>query len=383
MIFEYQNYNYCINCDWLQYSVKLAFPNDVELECPEGYRLEILPGNNIFRNRAILWRCSDSAKFLTLLWSPYSRKISSSIMTVQCANMLLYCGGIHESYRLLQEIVPCYFNSMGRIDICCDFVAGDAELKVLRGLWDGSIYVQGKSEGSTFWHSSNSDEGRFTHCMSWGSTSTEIKVKVYNKSREIGISAANPDGEKPWIVAEWKRAGFDVEKVWRCEFSMKSAGLLGWLDKLITLDDVCSHEWLSDVFLSLYNSRFICRKNMGLRKGHKNLDEKIRLIVLPTTEESTSERLRWKGSEKTPSATSEQITLLRRLMSVLELPAVSMNWDVFESVATSIMAACEGKGITSYFSHAYGKMPYDYLQEYAQSVGEGKFDVIPSPNMDI
>lgn len=381
MIFDYSNYTYVCSCDWLQFSVKLAHPESVELICPEGYRLEILQGNNVFRHRAILWRLCDSAKFFTILWSPYSRKIAADIMTCQVANMLLYSDGVHECYRLLQEVVECYFNSMGRIDICCDFQANDAELAIIRELWTGECYVQGKSEGANWWHSSNSDAGRFVHCMNWGSKSSEIKVKVYNKSREIGISHDNPQGDKPWIVARWQHAGFDVNKVWRLEFSMNSSGLLTWKKEVIGLDQVSNGKWLTDVFLSLYGTRFIVRQNLGLRHDHKNNDPVKSLLVLPKFDKG--ERLKWRGGEEEPTATSSQITLLRRLVATLDMPAVSCSYELFESLADSILSLCSGKGITSYFNHAYGAMPLDYLQRKFDSVGGGCVEVIEEPNRDI
>lgn len=379
MIFEYLNHTYCVNCDWLQFSVIIDNPETLELECPDGFRLEILPGNNVFRHRAIVWRVSDCAKFMTLLWHPYSRKIKSRIMTCQIHNMLLYQAGITQAFSLLQEITPCYFNSMGRIDICLDFQAEEYELKVIRELWEGSCYVQGKSEGATWWHAANDERGRFVHCLNWGSTSSEIKVKIYNKHRELGICDKFPDGDKPWIVSEWNRAGMDKNKVWRIEFSLKSSGQLEWNGKAITLENITQGEWLIDVFTTLYNGRFICRQNLGLRKGHKNNDPIVRLLVLPNDDI----KLRWKGSEKETTATSEQITLLRKLMSTIELPAVTCSYDVFEPIANSIIALCEHKGVTSYFQHAYGRLPYDLLSERAEEIGGGIREVIPRPNQDI
>lgn len=302
-------------------------------------------------------------------------------MTCQVGNMLLYSDGIHECFRLLQEVVECYFNSMGRIDICCDFQTGDAEMAILRELWTGECYVQGKSEGANWWHTANTDEGRFVHCMNWGSKSSEIKVKVYNKSREIGMSKENPDGDKPWIVAKWRHAGFDVDKVWRVEFSMNSSGLLNWKGEVIGIDQVSNGKWLTEVFMSLYATRFVIRQNLGMRKGHKNEDPIKSLLILPKVD--TTERLKWRGSEKESTATTEQITLLRRLVATLEMPAVNCSWEVFEPIANSILSLCNSKGITSYFTHCYGEMPLNFLQQKADLIGGGCHEVIAEPKRDI
>lgn len=379
MNFEYLNATYCCNCDWLQFSALLENdPDQVEVFCPEGFRLEVLPGNNIFRNRAILWRLDDGEKFLTLLWNPYSRKLKRRLLTCQLANLLLYNDGVTMAYRLLQEITPCHFNSMGRVDICMDFKVSDYELKFIRKLWDGSYYTQGKSEGSEFWHSSNEDRMRFVHCLSWGSKNSEIKVKLYNKVRELGVCKELPMGSKPWIVNEWKMAGWCPKDIWRLEFSMGSAGQLQRDGKSITLDDVKSPSWLLDTFLSLYHSRFKVRENYGLRKGHKNGDPERVLLQLPPS----STKLKWRVADD-PQLTTERITLLRKLMSTFDLPIVKTDVPIFETMANSVLQLCETKGMTGYFATCYGDTPESYFDRMYANIGGGCFEVTPSPNMDI
>lgn len=379
MVFSYADTNYCIACDWLQYSVRLQNANDVQLQCPAGFRLELLQGNNIFRNRAILWR-SDGLKYLTLLWSPYSRKIKADIMTAQVANPLLYQGGIMASFRLLQEIVPCYFNSMGRIDVCMDYELDDFRAKLIRGLYAGNYYVQGKREGSDWWHSTNDAAGSFPHCLSWGSPSSEIKVKTYNKSRELGVSRETC-GEKPYISASWIDAGFDVEKVWRLEFSMKSAGQLRWLGKHIVLEDVCSSSWLLSVFLSLYNRRFVIRHDSGGRLNHHNDDPVVSLLNLP----GSTEMLRWtEGSEYSEKyVPNSRITALRKVVAMLDSDVCRPSRDVFEIMANSLYSLLDERGMRSYFSHAYGCDVDEWISERWEHCGEGIEEVIAEPNCDI
>lgn len=374
MITEFQNYRYCVNCDWLQFSVRLRDGESPELVCPEGFRLEILPGTNIFRNRAILWRCSDGAKVITMLWGPYSRVIDKAIMSVQVANMILYSGGVHWAFRLLQDVVDCEFNSMSRVDICCDFEVTKFEQMFIRRLWIGDYYVQRKSEGAVWWHAKDTTGGRNVHCLNWGSCSSEIKVKLYNKSRELGLDVSRgTSSEKPWISREWERAGFDVCRVWRLEFSMTGSGQLLWEGKRISLDDVASGDWLFRVFCSLYHSRFVCRVAGRGLVGHKNLDPRVSILVLPKGDE----RFEWIDTADEPTASSEQIATLRRLVGTLEMPAVRANNTLWDSVATSILRVCESKGLRGYFGRVYGMDVDDWLQQAANDTGEGRFEVIP------
>lgn len=381
MITEYvinnNKYTYCMNCDWLQFSVRLENPENVELECPEGFRIEIMQGNNNFRNRAIVWRLSDSSKWLTLLWSPYSRVIKPWIMTVQLGNMLLYKDGIQSAFRILQNIVPCSFNSCGRLDICCDFQANTFEMDVIRCLWQGSMYVTKKQAGSEFWHSNNSNDGRFVHCLSWGSKNSEIKVKLYDKTRELGVTPNNSHYEKPWIVNQWQSAGFDIQRVWRLEFSMQSSGQLRWNGETIKLNDIASSGWIMSIFIQLYHKRFIIRRNEGGRNGHHNEDPQVILLVLP----KTSDSLKWSGSQTDETTvSSEQIKLLRKLMSIIELPAVKCDDDMFNNLAKSILDLCEHRGITSYFCHCYGDTPMNILQNMFNEGGSGIKHMIAKPN---
>ncbi len=377
MVFNYKNTNYCLACDWLQYSVHLENAKNVELSCPVGFRLELLQGNNIFRHRAILWR-DDGLKYLTLLWSPYSRKIKEYIMTVQVANPLLYNDGIMTSFRLLQSVVPCFFNSMGRLDLCIDYELDDYRAKLIRGLYEHEYYVQGKREGADWWHLTKDKLGSFPHCLNWGRPSSEIKVKTYNKSRELGITE-NGCGEKPYISARWIDAGFDVTKVWRLEFSLSSAGQLRWHGKPIGLEDVSSSKWILETFLSLYTSRFIVRYDEGGRCGHRNNDKVVALLNLP----KNADKLRWTASENVGYVPNARVTAIRKVVGILDSDVCRISKDVFEVMANTLYTLMEERGMRGYFSHAYGCDVDEWISERWEACGTGTHEVIAEPNCDV
>lgn len=373
MITNYLGKQFVCNVDWLQFSVLTRSADDLELVCPEGFRLEVLPGNNIFRNRAILWRL-DGLKMFTILWSPYSRLLKPNLMTCQVSNYVLYKSGIKMCFNLLQQVCECEFNSMGRLDICLDFEVSDYEMMFIRKLWTGEFYVQRKSEGAVWWHATDKVGGRFCHCLNWGSCSSEIKVKLYNKSHELGLDVSQgTSSEKPWISDEWKLAGIDVQKVWRLEFSMVGSGGLLWKQRTISLDDVTNPDWIWAVFSSLYWSRFRCRKAGRGLVGHKNMDDVVVLLCLPPV----GVRLEWKSNGDDETATSEQIATLRRLVGTLDMPAVRANDSLFDSIAGSILTICNCKGLHGYFGRVYGMEVEDWLQAQATTTGGGIHDSIP------
>lgn len=383
MNFDYLGHKYCCNCDWLQFSLLCGEEYEPELTCPDGFRLEVLPGNNIFKHRAILSRCSDGAKFFTLLWCPYSSRLKSNIMTCQIANYCLYSSSINMCFNLLQQVVDCAFNSMGRIDVCLDFEVSNYELMFIRSLWIGEYYVERKSEGSSFWHSTNDGIGRNVHCMSWGSKSSEIKVKIYNKSRELGISNDNPMGDKPYIVEEWIRAGMDINRVWRMEFSICSSGQLRWNDdedgqKVITLEDVRNQTWLLQLFCKMYESRFVCRRDAGLRNGHHNNDPRVQLLVLPPADVV----VKWKDVAEDACST-EEITLLRKMMNSLEMALPVANDKVFARMAEVIFELTSTRQMENYFVKCWGDTPQVVLQRLYDAAGEGIREEFPNLSRSI
>lgn len=371
---------YCLNLDWLQYSV-LLHEKEPEILCPEGYRVELCPGNNIFANRALVYD-GRGAKVLTLLWQPYSKVLNPLIMTVQVANEYLYMSGmgVKWAHELVQQIVECTFNAVGRFDVCLDWVASEKRLQFLRHLNSGHYYVQRKSEGSMWWHeiSKNNFQHQQLHCLSWGSKKSEIKVKIYNKSREQGVINGDSEPEKPWIVAEWRNNDMDISQVWRLEFSFSGAGQLRWNNKTITLENLQDDTWLVGVFLECYHDRFVTRINQGhARDGHKNNDTRVYLLQLPIGGKSLS----WSTNENKQHEIPPAITLLRAMMRQLDNPCIMSVRPTFEDFANTILNFVRDQHLEGYFRRTYDCASDDYFNELWKSVGNGVHTSTPSPSL--
>lgn len=352
-----------------------------EFVCPDGYRIEVLQGNNIFRNRAIVWD-TRGIKWLTLLWCPFSSVLNSRLMTVQVSNQLLYYNAINMSYELLTQIVDCHFNSCGRVDICADFQVTDEHLLMMKHLNSGHYYVQGKSEGSNWWHKVQecTDDKTYkrnqTHCLSWGTKKSDIKVKMYNKSRELGVLDKNTEWEKPYIIEQWQQEHYDITKVWRLEFSLTGTGKLRWENDTITLSQVSSSDWIRHVFYSLYNTRFIVRENQGLRIGHKNQDRRIEFLNLPQEDKVLTRCL---GIKDRPAA-SDAVILLRKMMGQISTPIVMADAELCQTYCNAVVRLCETHHLRSYFSAHFGDDVIPYLQRVLDESGEGIFKVDGNPN---
>lgn len=380
----YDKHNFCINLDWLSFSVRLVNPES-ELQCPDGYRLELLPGNNIYRNRFILWDAAGR-KLITALWGPYSSTLDKLVAHVQFSNCVLYSEERFEMWDLLLRVWDCEFNSMSRIDICCDFDASDFQHGIIRRIGDGRCYVQGKREGSKFWHEENVPVGPnetkkrvVYHCISWGSKTSEIKVKLYWKSREQGLIV--PEGypmipDKPYIVEEWQQMGMNVKNVWRLEFSLQSSGQLRFGGKCLSLEEVLLPHWFCRVFSNLMSSRFCVRRNDGKRTSKHNGDRIVSFLELPFDKLG----FRWKDYEPTKYEDAANVALLRKLLQQLESPVCSANSMVFESVAAAaetVVASCHLDG---WCHRRLGCSIGEYLSAKAETVGLGVVAVEPTPS---
>ena len=377
MFFKYQDSKFCVNCDWLSFSVHLREP-EPEIMCPDGLRIELCQGNNVFEHRAMVFD-RRGAKYLTLLWKPYSKVLPANLMTCQLANEFLYLPagqGIKWAFEDLQHIVDCTFNAVGRIDICIDWEANDNRLEFLKHLNSGHYYAQHKSEGSTWWHeASNGDyKHKQLHCLTWGSPKSEIKVKIYHKSREQGLINGDTP-EKPWIVEEWKQNGMDIRNVWRLEFSMQGAGQLRYKGQPIQLANVQDEFWLLNVLCELYANRFVTRINQGKRNGHKNLDQRVYLFQLPPR----AAGLKWAEPKGKDYELPASITLLRSLMRQVDNPVVMASRPMFEEYAYMIIHLVEAHKLDGYFRRTYQDECRAYFDTMWENVGQGICQTTPSP----
>lgn len=367
MIIERKKGNYSFHCDWLSFSVVIPHA-DVELNKVDGYRCELFDGNNIYKHRAIVTDVNGQ-KWLTMLWKPYSCVIKDNIMSVQISNECLYYYQEQEAFDLLQKFVPCVFNAFSRIDLALDFVPTVSQLDTIKKLYNGKYYVQKKQCGTSWWYADESKKtgkiATFPTCLNFGSPTSEIKVKIYNKSREQGLLGGELEKQievapKPYIIKKWKQAELDIKHVWRVEFSLSGAGQLKFDSQLITWEMYKNIYYLFDVFSELVKTRLVIRKNEGKRDEKHNRDKVIKFLDL--SENSVS--VKWKESVSEIES-KESIVLLNRLLRTLEEPLSLSNEIVFDSIVSSIDNVVKSCGLGAYFARTKG---YTNVDAYANSL---------------
>lgn len=369
----YKSKKYVINYDWCSFSVKLE--NEyAQLEAPQGYRLELYDGNNIYKHRAILLDTSGR-KLLTILWFPHSSILDRRIASVQISNECLYACEERKCLDLLYQMVPCTFNSFSRIDVAIDFEMSNKLMGITRKLHNGAMYIEGKQNGADWWHEGyfKGKKQKVPHCLNWGATSSKIKVKLYNKSREQHQDIEGGVADKQYIVDKWKVLGMDVSKVWRLEFSIQGTGSMEWNKKQITWDNYFNDEWLWDVLCTLYTSRFVVRKKMGKKKGHHNDDEIVQYLNLP----SQMPKLTAKKNDL-PQESNAMVSALRRMMKELEEPTTMANDVIFSRVVDTIESIMKEGNLYAYFNRTTGVGLDEYVCSLYSSVGTGvvKYDEV-------
>lgn len=260
-----------LSIDWLSFSVVAVSSapereaGELSFSCPDGFLLQYLGGTNIFKYRAYLLD-DGGDKVLTLLWHPFSRIINPDTIFVEVANKCLYAR-LDWVLDLLWKIHPFAFGGLSRYDLAYDFNPSSDQYDTILQLALNQYYVQGKKEGSFFYEFEHSGQKvlRLPKQLSWGSKASNIKWKLYNKSLEV--FEPNAKGElvpnKPYIVDRWREEGLEVDKVWRLECSITSANKFKFEDSLLSYECVTNPSFFERLFKSLYQFRFVIRKNEG------------------------------------------------------------------------------------------------------------------------
>ena len=260
-----------ISIDWLSFSYNLSLTDEeyfdfIKMNIPAGYSAEYFDGTKVFNRRLIL-RDASGRKVLTLLYEPKSSLIPKRICLCEVANVCLYDDNWRTICMLVQKMHAGSFNSLSRLDIACDFdEIGDNVAKMFD---EGLIYVQKKKEGCMFYDYAEKDGYiiRKPRQISFGSKTSKIKWKLYNKSKEIKVS------HKEYIEHMWREEHMDLSKdIWRLEVSLTRVSSLQCLNKdnvdLLDFREFWERQSYFWLFPAFYTNNFVVRKNEG-RAGNK------------------------------------------------------------------------------------------------------------------
>lgn len=303
----------CINLDWL------------EVFCQESPDLPLVAEHFSKQGWNVKRRAYGTRQYeemFTLCWgevgvyeirrNPLSKKSNGGIFAdtachIRLCNRQNYVPHpIHQLVNFL-KYNAIKFISISRFDLCLDFYEFD-QLKMAPAEFV-KLYMQGRyakihqSRLAAFgleknapdnvptWdiaaHGEDNWEERTWNSLKWGSPTSLISTKLYNKSMEL-----NRQGhDKPYIRDLWKQCGFPPDRdVWRIEFSIhagkrhqivKSSGQY----QEIKLEQLSSPELIQMQFYSFYSEYFHFKVRETTRNGTPKRKDLCKSLVFFTKQQ--------------------------------------------------------------------------------------------------
>lgn len=278
----------CVNLDWLEVHARepISSKRDAAYYSQRGYVVhEREYGTRVYKEMFIL-DGTDGEKLLEIRRNPASQGLHGIHDPNEChirlVNRTCYFEDAAERFeKFLQENGYTDIR-ISRVDICLDFVQfdkGDNPQAFVRRYMKGrySKINQCRLAG----HGEDAWTGREWNSLAWGSKTSAITTKMYNKTMELHDPKTDSYG-KPYIRQAWFLCGLiddmqrvtkdgETVQVWRVEFSVRSA-VKGWVPIEIngkeknyqsiknTLQCYAGRDRLLVMFASLANHYFHFKK---------------------------------------------------------------------------------------------------------------------------
>lgn len=233
----------CVNIDWLEVYVLEAndrFPCNADYFRRQGYFVtEREYGTRVYKEMFVITD-QQSNPLIEIRRNPASGSAPFNGLVEQSAhirltNWVLYQGNPVQMLREFLLRNDYIFKRIYRIDICYDFErfdSGDVPAKFVRR------YLQGKyrkiNQSNLTAHGRDTWNGQDYSSLSWGSKSSMVTTKLYNKTLEL----KEGKNDKPYIKTCWMLHGLidnpcsmtktDTNgnlyhpEIWRLEFSLMS-----------------------------------------------------------------------------------------------------------------------------------------------------------------
>lgn len=365
-----------LNTDWMGLSLHIDTPVK---KAPRGYMWrEYANGTNVWQMRRILYT-ERGDKVCTLLSEPKSRIINPHAGLLEIENEWLYHGiGVRGIEDVLRECMIYRVTGMSRMDLAVDFVPTTEQIETIERIAKNEYRVQGKGTMVPWWGVMRGDwvpseyVSRFMpYQLTWGHKTSDVKWKCYYKSKELKDAVGGLGWAKPYIVEQWRTAGFDITNVWRLEVSIHNCNSVMYNGKPLT-QDVWGNATVA-LMRDFYTSRFVVRKN----QGHKDRSNDDIVEFLPI-EGHGLVRCRTYDGEREHHG---RITLLRKLVQSLDDEQVLLDGESREGVFEHVGAIIRRDGLQNYFKGMVG----DYFEVWRDKVREeagvtemcpGKYDLL-------
>lgn len=344
-----------LNCDWLGLSLHVAG----EVKPIKGYIWKEYTATNVWNKRRVLWT-ENGDKVLTLLSEPRSSIINCMSALLEVENEWLYHGGGYSHVlEVLGRGVNYHITGISRLDLAVDFCPTEAQKDIIMGLATGEYYIKGKSNQVPWWGISSDKHlhpmwrgKKIPYDQSWGHKTTDIKWKLYYKTKELWDAGGGRVMMKPYIADQWRINGMDLSNVWRVEVSIKKLNNYCLYDQQLNMDVV--ERDFEELFRQLYQSRF----EVKLNEGHKDRTNDKSVTFLPMG------KITYTLKKREPKNTRERngrITLLRHLIQSLDDEAVLFDEVSRNAVYEHIATIIQNDNLDNYFMAMTGKWFDEYV----------------------
>lgn len=241
----------CINLDWLEVYCHepSLFQLDADYFRRNGYKVVERPyGTRMYREMFTIYEHNNP--IYEVRREPLSKKSQGGIFVdeschIRLVNQELYMPQPIQRFQYFLKANGYQFKNVSRFDICMDIQTFDNRMLpstfvelYMKGAYSkihqSNLTAYGTEKNCNSPHSDADDvcvhgrdswEGRVWNSLKWGSPTSSISTKLYNKSLEL-----SRDGhDKPYIRDAWFEAGLSMDEdgnptspVWRIEFSVRA-----------------------------------------------------------------------------------------------------------------------------------------------------------------
>ena len=230
----------CINLDWLEVHAlePLNEPHDAQYFVCRGFVVHERPyGTRVYREMFTL-DGSDGLPLIEVRRNPASQGVhgihASNETHIRLVNRACYFDNAAEVMQTFLDTYGYEQVRISRVDVCLDFVRFDKNDEPAAFVRRYFKHVYSKiNQGNITSHGSDTWTGQDWNSLSWGSLTSDVGTKLYDKTMELYDAKLDAFG-KPYIRDAWLRCHMidDVHRctmrgekvrVWRVEFSVRSS----------------------------------------------------------------------------------------------------------------------------------------------------------------
>lgn len=287
----------CINIDWLECYCLESQPRDAHYFASLGFDVQERDyGTRLYKEMFTIFM--EGQPFVEVRRAPSSSGSATAskffdprACHIRLCNRTCYCNNAGELMRDFLDAHGYVFQNLCKIDIAMDFEkfdSGDVPAKFLERYLKGRYSKVNQCNLSV--HGKDEWDGRLYNSVSWGSKSSPVFTRFYDKTMELKESK-----DKPYIRQAWASCGLVDDfiqltkvgedgvvykpRIWRLEFSISSSvkhwvcfdvdtlGNKTHLSKRNDLSMYLNRESLIPMYASLVNHYFHFKKfQEGVRK---------------------------------------------------------------------------------------------------------------------